>query len=280
MGMNEGIPNGWGILPSKIRYCKELSSTAKLLYCEINCLTNKFGYSFAKNKYFADLYDLSEDRISKLIHQLEKLGFIKVVLTRSDVNSFVTDRKIYIVQEALFESEEQDDEVKNNESVVKNNYDDQLKITDPVVKNDGTNNITSNKITINNITPKKTQTFSRDDYSECRNIINKNKEYLTSQGIRIEQAAYSITELNSFIKSKFKTHGVDDTKKGLINSVNNDWLKSIGYSMNGLFSSKMFPKYIANEQSISNGIVYQPRFQQVFDDKKERTYDNIEEGRF
>ena len=101
-----------------------------------------------------------------------------------------------------------------------------------------------------------------------------------SEGLTVEQAEYPIQSMRGRLKKKFMLYGVEATKKRLINSVNNAWLRSKGYPMNGLLKDDLFPKYIANEQSISNGTVYQPRFQQVFDDKKERTYDNIEEGRF
>ena len=127
---------------------------------------------------------------------------------------------------------------------------------------------------------KSTQTFSNSDYLECLHIITENKDKLSAKGLYVEGAEYTIQDLKSRLKKKFSCFGVEKTRQGLINSVNNEWLRDHGYPMNGLFSDKMFPKYIANEQSISNGTVYQPRFQQVFDDKKERTYDNIEEGRF
>lgn len=127
---------------------------------------------------------------------------------------------------------------------------------------------------------KSTQTFSNADYSECLHIIAENKKKLMSEGLTVEQAEYPIQSMKGRLKKKFMLYGVEATKKGLINSVNNAWLRSKGYPMNGLLKDDLFPKYIANEQSISNGTVYQPRFQQVFDDKKERTYDNIEEGRF
>lgn len=127
---------------------------------------------------------------------------------------------------------------------------------------------------------KSTQTFSNSDYLECLHIITENKDKLSAKGLYVEGAEYTIQDLKGRLKKKFSCFGVEKTRQGLINSVNNEWLRDHGYPMNGLFSDKMFPKYIANEQSISNGTVYQPRFQQVFDDKKERTYDNIEEGRF
>lgn len=70
-------PSYYTNIPASVRYDKDIPANAKLLYGEIGCLSNKFGYCFATNNYFANLYDLSEDRISRLIHLLEKKVILK-----------------------------------------------------------------------------------------------------------------------------------------------------------------------------------------------------------
>ena len=134
----EEKPSYYAIIPADVRYDKDLPPMAKLLYGEITCLTQKNGFCWATNSYFADLYGMSKDRISKLIGILEKKGYISVYVERNEKNEVV---KRYIklrVAEITIPS------VENNEnSPVKNNY------TSPV-KNNEENNINLNNTRMNN----------------------------------------------------------------------------------------------------------------------------------
>lgn len=65
-------PNYYAIIPAEIRYCKELSMFQKLLYAEITALTQKDGYCWASNKYFAELYEMSDRYISQSINALKE----------------------------------------------------------------------------------------------------------------------------------------------------------------------------------------------------------------
>ena len=80
----------YSILPANVRYCKKLKPNAKLLYSEITALVNEKGYCWANNRYFADLYEVSQVSISKWIGDLERNGFIKCELKNNN------KRKIYI----------------------------------------------------------------------------------------------------------------------------------------------------------------------------------------
>ncbi len=90
----EEQPNYYGILPANVRYDKNLTPNAKLVYSELTALCNKEGYCWAGNRYFAELYGVSSNTISTWISSLVSKGHVKLELT---VNEKVgTRRKMYI----------------------------------------------------------------------------------------------------------------------------------------------------------------------------------------
>ena len=70
-------PNYYAILPADVRYDELLIPNAKILYAEITALTDKKGYCWASNTYFAQLYNVSKITVSKWISLLEKNGYIQ-----------------------------------------------------------------------------------------------------------------------------------------------------------------------------------------------------------
>lgn len=87
---NESKPSYYAVLPAIIRYDKELTPNAKLLYAEITCLCNEKGYCWATNKYFSTLYSVSDRTIQYLLKQLSEKKYIKVEIIEN------TNRKIFI----------------------------------------------------------------------------------------------------------------------------------------------------------------------------------------
>ena len=85
-------PNYYAIIPAEVRYSEKLSPNSKLLYGEITCLTNKEGYCWAQNQYFADLYKVHKKTVSKWISELEKAGFVKSKVKRN--KSKVVEKRI------------------------------------------------------------------------------------------------------------------------------------------------------------------------------------------
>lgn len=127
------LPNYYAILTADVRYDKNLSPNAKLLYAEITALSNKEGFCWATNEYFAKLYSLSSNRISRLVSSLVANKYITVEIA----NKF--DRKIYLST---------GNSVKLSTPLVKNNKPPCYKQQTPLVKNNNIilqDNIKKNK---------------------------------------------------------------------------------------------------------------------------------------
>lgn len=60
----------YAIIPAAVRYHPDLSNGAKLLYGEITALCNEKGYCWASNAYFAELYQVKPNTISRWIGEL------------------------------------------------------------------------------------------------------------------------------------------------------------------------------------------------------------------
>lgn len=92
--MEKVKPSYYAIIPAKVRYDENLNNGQKLLYGEITALTNKKGYCFAGNKYFARLYNCDPNTISRWISNLVKEGYLEVEIVK---NSEDSKRKIYLL---------------------------------------------------------------------------------------------------------------------------------------------------------------------------------------
>lgn len=85
----------YSILPATVRYNEQLKPNEKLLYSEITALANTKGYCYAKNRYFANLYDVTLHTVSQWISHLEKMGYIKIEMIRNGKKE-IEERRIYI----------------------------------------------------------------------------------------------------------------------------------------------------------------------------------------
>ena len=89
-------PSYYAIIPANVRYDEDLKDKAKLLYGEITSLSDKYGYCYASNKYFADLYKVSTRTISDLITSLVKQNYIQVKFEYKKDTKQIIQRKIYL----------------------------------------------------------------------------------------------------------------------------------------------------------------------------------------
>ena len=94
--MNEEYKiNYYSIIPATVRYDTRLAPAEKLLYGELTALSNKDGFCYAKNRYFADLYNVAVGTVSRWLSNLQKFGYIIIEIVRNNKKEIV-ERRIYI----------------------------------------------------------------------------------------------------------------------------------------------------------------------------------------
>lgn len=128
--MEEFESSYYAIIPAIVRYDRELNPNAKLLYGEITALCNKKGFCWATNKYFAELYNVSERTITDWIKRLEDKNYIKteVITNRYNDGTVKKQRKIQIEVwrqnhiEVLLQNHIEENFRYNNTEYIYNNY--------------------------------------------------------------------------------------------------------------------------------------------------------------
>lgn len=100
MAEDQNKPNYYSITPASVRYDKKLKPNAKLLYGEITALCNDKGYCWAKNSYFAGLYEVDDRSVSRWVSDLEKNGYIKTKLIYK-TNSKEIDKRLIFISDPL-----------------------------------------------------------------------------------------------------------------------------------------------------------------------------------
>ena len=114
MEINEK-PSFYAILPAYVRYEKRLKPAERLLFAEISALTNKFGYCTASNGYFAELYGIEKETVSRWVNHLAKLGFLRLELVYEGKQ--IKGRKIWIDEKVMTPI---DEKVKGNNTRLNN----------------------------------------------------------------------------------------------------------------------------------------------------------------
>ena len=89
----------YAIIPANVRYDKSLSANAKLLYGEISALCNEKGFCWSTNKYFSDLFGVSQTSISKWISSLVRKKYLFVKIVYREGTKEILERHLSIVKE-------------------------------------------------------------------------------------------------------------------------------------------------------------------------------------
>lgn len=86
----------FAVIPGTVRSDKRLTADMMILYSDITALCTKHGYCWAKNSYFVELHNVSENTISRWLQTLEKCGYIARKLIYRDGTKMVQQRRIYL----------------------------------------------------------------------------------------------------------------------------------------------------------------------------------------
>ena len=111
----------YAILPANVRYDKNLTPNAKLLYAEITALTSDKGFCWATNSYFAELYGVTKTSITGWIKSLEENGYITVKMAYGKSGKNIERRCIYI-KEVSFDEEIEDEIEAEEEEEIEEEY--------------------------------------------------------------------------------------------------------------------------------------------------------------
>lgn len=97
MSMSEKTqPNYYSIIPASVRYDSDLKANEKLIYGEITALCDNLGYCWATNDYFAKLYQVSRETVSRWINNLVKKGYLYSEIIYKENSSEIINRVLKI----------------------------------------------------------------------------------------------------------------------------------------------------------------------------------------
>ena len=122
--MEENKKSYYAIIPAVVRYDTKISANAKLLYGEITALCNEKGYCWAKNEYFANLYQVSKQTISRWIRELKESNYINVQMVYKEGSSEIVNRYIQICEYPINKNDNTpiNKNVKDNNTSINNTF--------------------------------------------------------------------------------------------------------------------------------------------------------------
>ncbi len=218
-------PNYYSVIPAKVRYDKELMANAKLLYGEITALCNDKGICWARNEYFADLYDVSNETISRWISQLNKKKYIKVKMFYKKDSKEIDKRIISINQYPIDENVNTYCQENQSNTIL-------TKTSIPYIqKNQGgiDKNIKENITSINN----KEKEEERNFQSELKDVIefyNNNITLITS---------FISEDMEKYLKSGLYADLIIEAMKEAVSRNKRNW-KYITGILNDCINNKVY----------------------------------------
>ena len=179
-------PSYYSIIPSIVRYDSELKPNEKLLYAEISALMNQSGYCWATNKYFAELFDVTPETVSRWISHLANKGYLVSKIIYDEDGKTILERKLHVILPVADEDDPIDKKINRGiDEKIKTPIDEKIKT--PIDKKVKENNTRVNITSINNIigteTEKKQKKFVKPTIEEI-------KAYCAERNNQIEAARF------------------------------------------------------------------------------------------
>ena len=142
-------PSYYSIIPSIVRYDRDLKPNEKLLYAEISALMNQNGYCWATNKYFAELFDVAPETVSRWIGHLIEKGYVKSKIIYAEDGKTILQRKLNVILPVADEDDPIDEIINRGiDEKIKTPID--KKIKSPIDEKIKENNTRINNTSINN----------------------------------------------------------------------------------------------------------------------------------
>ena len=144
-------------IPAEILLNKDLSDKEKIILAMILYLSEEKGRCFASNKYIANIVNVTNERVSKIISSLKNKGYVSVKLKYKTDSKEIEERQIIPIVENINRYSQ-----KLQEGIDTNNYSASQKQPYPIDKN--------GKEIINNI--KNKNSYNKESLNKKNNKAN------------------------------------------------------------------------------------------------------------
>lgn len=223
---NENRPNYYAIIPANVRYDNRLKPNEKLLYGEITSLANKYGYCYASNKYFANLYSVNKSTVSSWISHLKELGYINIKVSYKENTKEIQQRMIFI-NNLLGQDNNMYITIqkKTDTAYTKRCRGGTGKDVGGIHEITKDNNTSINNTSMNNIRG----TQPREEEDDYKTIIKDLWNDLPDTIPKIK-TINSGTQRYRHLKARINQYSLDDVKTAINNIYSSDWLLGINSS--------------------------------------------------
>ena len=193
--------NYYAVIPATVRYDKDLTANAKLLYGEITALCNDKGYCWATNDYFAKLYGVSKISVSNWIKQLIEKEYIYSEIVYKEGTKEILNRYLKILKYPIKEI-----------------------FNTPIKENFKDNNTNMNN-TMNNI-----YKDTKHSYGEFKRVKLTDKEYnKLVEDYGVDLINTQIALLDEYIESNNNKNKYTNYNLVLRKSIRDKWFENKSY---------------------------------------------------